>query len=230
MEQSVLNKTNCEGCKAPESYHFDDDGVRLCKKCYDALCEEVEKQYEAEYKLLYSILVAGKTAEFAAKVLDRFCAKKPSEKLLFEFIQDMDTTDGALLHCLKECRSGSYTRIERCFREVAELDVMTCTLSELEAIHGIGPKTARFFLKIARNDQDHAVLDTHTLKWLKYLGHDVPKSTPSGEKYLKIEKIFLDEAIKRGIDAAKLDTLIWEYCKNNGHKTGVWPGILDIIL
>jgi len=40
-------------------------------------------------------------------------------------------------------------------------------------------------------------------------GHDVPKTTPSGAKYLELEKLFLDYAKDMGMMPAALDLQIW---------------------
>ena len=81
---------------------------------------------------------------------------------------------------------------------------------ELEEIHGIGPKTSRFFIMWTRPGANYAALDTHILKWLALRGHKVPKSTPSGKKYKEIEKIFLREAAELGMSPQELDTIIWK--------------------
>ncbi len=144
----------------------------------------------------------------------------------FEFINRLIAGDNLLEH-LQSCKTGSYTKLNQTFRGIVSLNVLTCSVSELEAIHGIGPKTSRFFVVWTRKDQPYAALDVHVLRWLKYLGHDVPKSTPSGDKYLAIQKIFLDEAEARGRDPRELDSEIWLYSSNGGHKLGTWPTTLQ---
>jgi len=187
------------------------------------------EKHEAEARLLYAVLVAGKSAEFAQNALIRLMSVSTNiDDGPFALIKEL-IDKGLLDEALRAARTGSYTRIGKCFKEIIknEIDPETCTVEELEAIHGIGPKTARFYVMWTRNDNNYAALDTHILKWLKYLGHNVPKSTPTGKLYATIEKIFLSEAEKRGIGAGKLDGLIWEYCKAGGHKTGKWPGVLE---
>jgi thermostable 8-oxoguanine DNA glycosylase len=82
-------------------------------------------------------------------------------------------------------------------------------VQELESVKGIGPKTARFFLLHSRPNQEIAVLDTHILHWMRDNGIKAPKTTPSGEKYLKFEKMFIDIAKKNDISIADLDLRIW---------------------
>jgi len=44
---------------------------------------------------------------------------------------------------------------------------------------------------------------------MKNLGYDVPKSTPTGKKYIKIEKEFLSLVEKSDKTLAEFDLLIW---------------------
>ena len=183
---------------------------------------------ECEQRLLYAVLVAGKSAEFAQNALIRFNGLAVNiDDGPFVLIKEL-IDNGLLDVALRAARTGSYTRIGKCVKEIIknEIDPETCTVEELEAIHGIGPKTARFYVMWTRDDNNYAALDTHILKWLKYIGHNVPKSTPTGKLYATIEKIFLAESEKRNIGARELDGLIWEYCKAGGHQTGYWPGVL----
>jgi thermostable 8-oxoguanine DNA glycosylase len=89
------------------------------------------------------------------------------------------------------------------------LDLRTCTASDLESIYGVGPKTARCFLLHTRENARVAGLDTHMLKHLKSLGHDVPKSTPIGKKYLTLEKTVLSLADEAGMTPAEYDLHVW---------------------
>lgn len=82
-------------------------------------------------------------------------------------------------------------------------------LEDLEAIPGIGPKTARCFLIHSRPDQQYAGLDTHVLKFLRDKGHEVPASTPTGKKYKELEKVFLQYAAESGMTVADFDLAIW---------------------
>jgi len=186
-----------------------------------------EQRWEIEWKLLYSVIVAGKSAKFAENATDKFlCNMIRGKEGPFDYLKAVVKLE-ILDIILKLARTGSYTRIKKCFEGIIELNPVTCTVEALEAIHGIGPKTARFFVMWTREDQNYAALDTHILKWMKYLGYNVPKSTPSGKKYALIEKQFLAEAEKRSIGARDLDAMIWEYCSNGGHKSGEWHGILE---
>lgn len=173
---------------------------------------------EAELQefLLFCIVVAGKNSHQQASKLDGFLngqfGWKPIKELspfgkiryLDEFLQ--------LDKRLAEVKMGQYTRISKAFREVAQLSSLsTITISELEKVKGIGPKTARFFLMHSRPNQEIATLDTHILKWLASIGvPNVPKATPSGSRYLKLEQVFLSVCKAQGKTPAELDLEIWK--------------------
>ncbi len=178
---------------------------------------------ELEYRLLYSVVVAGKSAKFANAAMGRFMDY--GKQSPFEWVRYLRRA-GVLAQGLIESRTGNYTKIERAFSGIvdAKLNLKTCTPAELEKIHGIGPKTSRFFILWTRPGARVAALDTHILKWLRYLGHDAPLSTPqSSERYIKLEKIILDEADQRGMTPRDLDAAIWDWCSKGLHANGEWP-------
>lgn len=180
---------------------------------------------ELEYRLLYSMLVAGKSATFAAAAMKRFLQADKSPFALVRELEEM----GHLKIELQKARTGNYEKLTKGFAEVAhaELKLRTVTAEQLEAFHGIGPKTSRFFLLWTRPDAKHAALDTHVLKWLRYLGHDAPMATPSNSaKYATLERIILAEAEARGMTARELDSAIWDWCSAGNHAGGEWPPAL----
>jgi thermostable 8-oxoguanine DNA glycosylase len=171
---------------------------------------------ELEEFLMFAILVAGKGAEQQAKKLEAFLNSKkdlglPSDTTPFQYLtflsnmQDMVTP-------MKVHKLGQYKRIANAFKGIIQFKgrLSKVTIEELESIKGIGSKTARFFILHSRPNQKVAVLDTHILKWMKSLGHNVPKSTPSKKKYGIIEKIFLCIAEARDMSVAELDLQIWK--------------------
>jgi thermostable 8-oxoguanine DNA glycosylase len=174
---------------------------------------------ELEEFLLFSVLVANKPAHVTAKKLDDFLASIPLNRSPLEKIKHL-TINNKLASHLKHHKTGQYHRIEKCLKSLlrSELDLKTCSAQDLENIPGIGPKTARFFILHSRRDQHLAALDTHILKFLKELGYNVPKSTPSGNKYRELEKAFLIEAKKLDRDPASLDLEIWRYYHNQVWK------------
>lgn len=171
---------------------------------------------ELEEFLLFSIVVAGKNAFQQATKLDAFISplRKDFGFSPFHCIRHMDRKEN-LIACLKSVKMGQYERISTAFRGVAHLmnehrySLHNFPIEILECIKGIGMKTARFFVMHSRPGQQVACLDTHILQWLAEKGHDVPNQTPRGEKYLALEKVFLDYSKGLGMMPAELDLKIW---------------------
>jgi thermostable 8-oxoguanine DNA glycosylase len=143
-------------------------------------------KYEKEYFLIFSIIVAGRNAKMALEKAWRLLEFTWGEETPFDLIKHY-IDHNTLTQKLKSLKIGQYTRIEKALKDIINLNVETCSLEDLLACHGVGNKTARFFLLNTRKDAEYAVLDTHVLKWLNSLFGNwmsVPKSTPtSGSRY-----------------------------------------------
>lgn len=159
---------------------------------------------------LFSLLVAGKNSDLTARKLSELAHKLP------------DINDGVLtalgrmhkndLHnFLVVNKVGQYGRIVPAIIQLSKLNLRECTLEDLMAIPGIGPKTARFFLLHSRPNVNVAVLDTHILKWLRSFYDDAPHTTPSGYEYIKWENLYclLRNSYYPGMNAADADLMIW---------------------
>ena len=177
---------------------------------------------ELEEVMLFCCAVAGKNALTTAKALDKFLiGLRADSSTLF----DMEGSPFTLLRCdyqddlaqrLKSCGMGCYNHRARTFLALAysDLDLKNCSIEELEKIPGIGPKTSRYFLLHTRRDIRVAVLDTHILKFMRDLGHEVPSSTPTGKRYLDLEQTFIGLADLSSKSLAQFDLDIWnEYRK-----------------
>jgi endonuclease III len=165
-----------------------------------------------EGRLLYSVIVAGKSAQFANnKVILLLPEGTRSSPLAW--LARLDRKPGALEAHLRHVRTGRYSVLLRAFRWIIEkdLDLATVSVAELEACPGVGPKTARFFVAWTRPHERVAVLDVHILRWLRARGYDAPTSTPrAGELYDQLERAFIAEADERGKTPRELDLAIWE--------------------
>lgn len=163
---------------------------------------------EVEARLLYSIIVAGKSAKFTEGVMNRLF---PGAASPFDRLRELRKA-GGIEKALREARSGNYGKIARAFEEIldAKLNLLTVTPEELEKIHGIGPKTSRFFIIWTRPQERYAALDVHVLRWLRKQGYKAPNATPTGRKYRELELAFLAEADKRSMTPRELDAQIWE--------------------
>ena len=168
-------------------------------------------QEELEFFWLFCILVAGKNADWASlKLLDLF-RNKPEDQTPFEFLK---THLVDLNNILVANKVGQYRRVQMAITQSLEVDLRTASVAELMEIHGVGPKTARFFILHTRANAECAVLDTHILKWMRGLVDpifEVPASTPPINKYQTLEfvAIKLMKTHFPNISLAEADLLIW---------------------
>jgi endonuclease III len=139
---------------------------------------------ELQSFLIFAVAVAGKNADSVAPKVNRMLADWNTEPFTFlrTYRRDIDTI-------MRDWKMGPYDqRMVPAMNGIIDLDLRTCTIADLEAIKGIGPKTSRFFMLHSRPDQELIVLDIHILRFLKQrFRMKVPKSTPSGKRYLAIE-------------------------------------------
>lgn len=164
---------------------------------------------EAEEFILFCTAVAGKQASGTAKRLEKLLSRVEGSTP-FDKIRKL-VANKRLEMELRICSFGQYSKLVKAYTQLVEsnIDLFSCTPDDLEEIHGIGPKTARYFILHSRPNANVACLDVHLLRYLKSLGHKVPKATPTGYRYKKIERIFLQHAKDLGKDPAELDLEIW---------------------
>lgn len=185
---------------------------------------------ELEELLFFCVVVPGHNAKTTSASLDKFLAGKRA----FEFVRRI--TGGSpfkseneslvayafrsawswrrLMKSLEAAGIGCRTRVSRSLWELSfsGLDLRTCSVGDLEKIHGVGRKTSRFFTVHSRKEPgDVAILDVHILHYLDSMGHKVPKHTPTSKKqYEAIEKIFVEYAKKSGKTLAEFDLELWK--------------------
>jgi thermostable 8-oxoguanine DNA glycosylase len=168
---------------------------------------------ELQLALLFWICAAGKKASTASRNLDRLLShgrEKFGSEEPFEIVRRFgdDLSDELKSHGI-----GCYNNKSKSMLDLAtrSLDLKTCSVSDLELVRGIGPKTARCFLLHTRRGVRFAGLDTHLLKFMRILGYNAPKTTPVGKSYLRLEDEFLKLVDISGMSVAKVDLLIWNY-------------------
>ena len=168
--------------------------------------------YQLQEFMLFCIAVAGKNARNIAQALDRFLYKFNTQGITpFEIIKNLNKNK-MLTGAIEYARLGQYKKLTKAFTQVAELDLRTCTLEDLENVHGIGYKTSRFFLTYTRPNQMFAVLDTHLLRYIReeLKIEKVPKATPGNIKtYQQLEQIFVNHCKDLGKTVPELDLEIW---------------------
>ena len=164
---------------------------------------------------LFCMFVAGKNSDYASRCLSKLIhAAKLGQDVgydgVFNYFKDLGR-DG-IHNALVASKVGQYGRLTKGILQSLDLDLETCTLDDLLAIHGVGNKTARFFLLHTRGG-DYAVLDTHILSWMRSHGvPDAPKNTPTNsKKYKELEKQFrlLSRLNFPYLSDAQIDLLIW---------------------
>ena len=164
---------------------------------------------ELQEFLLFCIFVSGKRADIIANKLNDLFSYNNVEpfSLIKKWIEEKTLDEK-----LRKVKMGKYSHFSKGLKQLIEsnLNLKECSVEDLEAIHGIGPKTSRYFILHTRKNQRIACLDTHILTYLRELGHSAPKTTPSGKKYQKLEKIFIDLADKNGKNIADFDLEIWK--------------------
>ena len=171
---------------------------------------QYDSRWLAEWKLIYSVIVAGKSAKFTDAVMARLIFDGKPRRYPFDQIRNR-ITSSSLPEWLRTSRTGAYGRLEKCFPDLVKLNPETCSIDELEAIHGIGFKTSRFFMLWTRPGVRYAALDTHLMKFLRRLGHTKNRATPGAVgAYRRLEKIFLDLCTNIGRSPRELDFAVWE--------------------
>jgi hypothetical protein len=170
---------------------------------------------QLEYWILFGIAVANKPAAITETKMKAFL-EEANQKLRFSphmppfTVVRLLRDNNLLADYVKKHRFGQYGRITGAFGAVVDLDLDRITVEALEAIKGIGPKTARMIMLYYDPTANCVPLDTHVLKYLKSKGYDAPKATPSaGKKYRELEQAFVNEALKAGKTVRELDTEVW---------------------
>jgi hypothetical protein len=132
--------------------------------------------------------------------------------------QNLVKRQPVMVQLLQENKVGQYVRLSRFLFTVArlhaykELDLCKATREQLIELPGYGLKSASFFLLFTRQSQQLACLDTHILQYMQRnkLARNIPKTTPSGDEYLRLEQVFLRHCEKLGRLPAELDFEIWK--------------------
>ena len=170
--------------------------------------------------LLYCICVAGKKSEIETRKLDKFLRDARFGFCIspFNLIKKLMGVascehNGLMQHLLKY-KIAPYKQRFNSFKDAVTLlpeDLSEVTLDELQQVRGISTKTSRFFLTHSREDFDEPVLDTHILRFLKDVGHDVPTSTPQNPNvYERVARLFRKHANYEGKSVTDFDLEIWK--------------------
>lgn len=191
---------------------------------FDDIGNAADSEANAQWWLLFAVMVANKPAEITKRKLDELLGGKRAEKMPFHEIEHMDAV-GKLRQELERVRAGQYTRIYKTFSHIVRAvslntlpdDPRTWRLEALDHIPGIGPKTARWFYLLCHPEAKVAALDTHVLKFLRDQGNKVPKGTPpAGRRYNLLECEFVMYAERLDMKPRDLDWFVWTTYRNGG--------------
>jgi thermostable 8-oxoguanine DNA glycosylase len=162
---------------------------------------------------LFCMFVAGKNSDYASRCLAKLINTAKHEKSGGIFNHFKLIGEVGIHNALVASKVGQYTRLKKGIMQSLDLDLTTCTLEDLLELHGVGNKTARFFLLHTRERCDYAVLDTHILTWMRDHGvEEAPKNTPTNVKlYEQLENKYriMSRLYYPHLSNAKIDLLIW---------------------
>ena len=165
---------------------------------------------ELQAFFLFGLFCAGKNSDYASKCLAKLLHKCEGDTP-FEILKNLGET--GIHNALVASRIGQYGRLTKAIMQAVELDLHSCSLQDLMNVHGVGQKTARFFLLHTRNNIKCAVLDVHILKFLRDHQVDAPQNTPTSVKqYETLEKqfLFLISSHFPFMSIADVDLTIWK--------------------
>jgi thermostable 8-oxoguanine DNA glycosylase len=171
---------------------------------------------QLEELLIFCVLVAGKRAQGTARALACLLRQTHQQARLatlrpFQALRQVEGLE-RLSRLLRRHGIGLNRQKARTLHALLalELDLRHCSLEQLEAVPGIGPKTARMFLLHSRPGQRLACLDRHLLRCLAQQGVRVPRQTPgSRQAYLRLEEVVLTLADQAGMTPAEFDLTVW---------------------
>ena len=165
---------------------------------------------ELQAFILFTGLIAGKNSDIAARVLSNLLNKR-KDQTPFTYLSELGEI--GIQNALVASKSGQYTRLTKFILGVMQLDLRQCSFEELMNVHGLGLKSASFFLLHSREGWKGCVLDTHILSWLRNHGvEDTPKSTPQNlKKYQELSKqwLFLSSIHYPHLSPADRDLFVW---------------------
>jgi thermostable 8-oxoguanine DNA glycosylase len=177
---------------------------------------------ELQEYLMFCLAVAGKKASMIAKKLNAFLSGSIPGEEPFAYVLRLHASS-RLDAELRKVGMGKYDLLGKAYPMIAQQfrgRLAHVPIGELESIRGIGPKTARYFALHSRSAPGEiAVIDTHVMKYLRQIGHKVPKRLPTRSNYGRLERLMIDAAKASGMSMADFDLAVW----NHYSSGGAWP-------
>lgn len=193
---------------------------------YAPYCADADDYVKQKF-LFTTLCVTGKKATVQQEKVDAFVCELErrvgaSHPLLVALsVYGPAYRSNIIVSCLKYVKMGQYNKLTAALMFLTEkhaqdnMFIHRATREQLARCPGIGFKTASFFLLNTRPGCAHAVLDTHTLAWLRSKGHKkAPYSSPQEPRaYAMWEAVFFEEMFKEGKtiqDIAAFDLSVWK--------------------
>ncbi|NTF17480.1 hypothetical protein G6L37_03535 [Agrobacterium rubi] len=174
---------------------------------------------ELQEYLMFCLAVAGKKATVIAEKLNNLLSGMTAQDDPFSYVTRLHS-EGRLEAELMRVRMGKYSLLREAYPAIASRfagRLSSVPIPELEMVRGIGPKTARYFVLHSRSlPGDIAVIDTHVMKYLRHLGHEVPRRLPTRANYARLEKLMIDAARSSGMGMADFDLAVWTHYSSSG--------------
>ena len=194
-----------------------------------------------EENLFFWVMVSGKTADVVAPQCNRLLkrarektglkragtfdvmrAYREKSAVFVKTLLDIDVEPHEMIHTpnpvgirhlLRVHGIGCHGMKSQAVEELIDsnLNLATCSLSDLTNIYGIALKTASCFILHTRADSDVSGLDTHMLAEIRSRGYrGVPKSTPANVKtYEKWSLVVKKMAAEAGMTMPQFDLAIF---------------------
>lgn len=176
-------------------------------------------EHELEEYFLFCLAVAGKKASMISVKLEEFLSRRSAEEGPFDYVLRL-ASFGVLGDELRRVKMGKYGLLEHAYPASAALfygRLSSAPVCELETMKGVGPKTARFFALHSRQDAGEiAVIDTHVMKFLRHMGHNVPPRMPDRRTYPRLEQLMLQAARDANMPMPQFDLAVWSHYASNG--------------
>lgn len=135
--------------------------------------------------MAYLLAASHSDPAIAVRKMGRIMRLKPAGEAAIQWLASLGA-DG-LHRMFVSSQPGAYRRLNVAVRAAAELDLTTCSLSEILAIPGVRDKTARMFWLHGRG-QDAAIVDLAMLRWMRSMGA-VIRAQGGVRRYADIENL-----------------------------------------
>ena len=102
---------------------------------------------------------------------------------------------------LKESGYIWYNQKAKCFKQDIDFDLENASFEDIKSIYGIGDKLASMWMAIVHKSNEHPILDTHVLQFLRTKGYNQ-------KDYKSLSDAFKKEADLLGLGVLELDQQI----------------------